>query len=117
LVNAPDRGDFIWLDFDPQAGHEQGGHRPALVLSPKVYNTKTGMALCCPITTKSKGFAFEVPIPQGGAVKGVILADHIKNLDWRARGGTKRAGRASPDVVAEVLEKLDALLGIAGPIA
>lgn len=81
----PDRGDVVWLQFNPQAGHEQAGKRPALVLSPKEYNKKTGLALFCPITGKVKGYPFEVKLPEGLPVEGVILADQIKNLDWISR--------------------------------
>ena len=82
---TPSRGDVIWLDFSPQAGHEQAGRRPALVLSPQAYNKKTGQALVCPITSKAKGYPFEVELPMGLGVDGVVLADHVKNQDWQAR--------------------------------
>ena len=81
----PERGDVIWLDFQPQAGHEQGGRRPAVVLSPRAYNGKVGLALLCPITRQAKGYPFEVKLPAGIEVTGVVLADHVKNLDWQAR--------------------------------
>ncbi|MGH8750465.1 MAG: endoribonuclease MazF [Burkholderiales bacterium] len=81
----PDRGDLIWLDFNPQAGHEQAGRRPALVVSPFAYNSKTGLALCCPITSHIKGYPFEVLIPEGLKISGAVLSDHVKNLDWKAR--------------------------------
>jgi mRNA interferase MazF len=81
----PERGDVIWLDFQPQAGHEQGGRRPVVVLSPVSYNGKVGLALLCPITKLSKGYPFEVKLPVGIEVTGVVLADHVKNLDWQAR--------------------------------
>lgn len=84
----PSRGDVIWLDFSPQAGHEQAGRRPALVLSPQAYNKKTGQALVCPITSKAKGYPFEVELPTGLGVNGVVLADHIKNQDMKARNAT-----------------------------
>jgi mRNA interferase MazF len=82
---VPDRGDAIWITLDPQAGHEQAGRRPALVLSPASYNEKVGLALLCPITSQVKGYPFEVPIPAGLTVSGVILADQVKSLDWRVR--------------------------------
>jgi mRNA interferase MazF len=87
MVNqyTPKRGDLIWLDFDPQAGHEQAGRRPALVLSAYSYNTKTKRCLACPITSKIKGYPFEVLLPAGLPIQGAVLADHIKNLDWVAR--------------------------------
>ena len=78
---SPDRGDIVWLNFNPQAGHEQAGRRPALVLSPKSYNDRTGLALLCPVTTAAKGYLFEVPLPPGGSIAGVALSDHIKSLD------------------------------------
>lgn len=81
----PARGDVVWLTFDPQAGHEQGGRRPAVVLSPLAYNARVSLALLCPITSKNKGYPFEVPLPAGLAVAGVVLADQVKSLDWRAR--------------------------------
>ncbi len=81
----PDRGDLMWLDFNPQAGHEQAGRRPALVVSPLAYNSRTGLALCCPITSHIKGYPFEVLVPDGLKVSGAVLSDHVKNLDWRAR--------------------------------
>jgi mRNA interferase MazF len=82
---VPRRGDIVWLSFTPQAGHEQAGRRPALVLSPSAYNSKVGLALCCPITSRVKGYPFEVAVPKGLAVGGVVLADQVKSLDWRAR--------------------------------
>ena len=82
---VPRRGDVVWLSFTPQAGHEQAGRRPALVLSPSAYNRKVGLALFCPITSRVKGYPFEVTVPRGLAVAGVVLADQVKNLDWRAR--------------------------------
>ena len=82
---VPRRGDIVWLSFSPQAGHEQAGRRPALVLSPSAYNSKVGLALCCPITSRVKNYPFEVPVPKDLAVAGVVLADQLKSLDWRAR--------------------------------
>jgi mRNA interferase MazF len=84
-VRVPDRGDLVWLDFTPQVGHEQAGRRPALVLSPASYNGLVGLALVCPITSQAKGYPFEVEIPKGSKATGVILADQVKSLDWRAR--------------------------------
>jgi len=81
----PDRGDLVWLDFTPQAGHEQRGKRPALVLSPKIYNEKSSLCIVLPITSKIKGYPFEVSLPKGLEIEGVILSDQIKNLDYRAR--------------------------------
>lgn len=82
---VPDRGDLIWLEFNPQAGHEQAGRRPALVLSPRAYNDKAGLFIACPITNQKKGYPFEVDIPTGLGVQGVILSDQVKSLDWRVR--------------------------------
>jgi mRNA interferase MazF len=105
----PDRGDIVWLEFNPQAGHEQAGHRPALVLSPKAYNEATSLALMCPITGKVKNYPFETPLPGGLKVSGVVLSDHIKSLDWRARKATF-AGKAPENVVADVRAKIQTLL-------
>jgi mRNA interferase MazF len=106
---VPDRGDVIWLDFDPQAGHEQAGRRPALVLSPANYNGLTGLALLCPITNQAKGYSFEVALPPGYAVTGVVLADQVKSQDWRKRQA-KYVARLPEDLIAEVLQLIDALL-------
>jgi mRNA interferase MazF len=105
----PDRGDLIWIDMNPQAGHEQAGRRPALVLSPAAYNGRTGLAVLCPITGRKKGYPFEVELPDPGEVAGVVLADQVRNLDWRARNA-KSAGTAPPGVVDEVLGKLGTLV-------
>ena len=105
---VPNRGDVVWLLFDPQAGHEQAGHRLALVLSPKKYNKLTSLMLCCPLTTSIKGYPFEVSTLVNDK-PGVVLADQIKNLDWRARRA-KKAGAVEPLVLDEVLAKLEALL-------
>jgi mRNA interferase MazF len=107
----PDAGDLIWLDFDPQAGHEQAGRRPALVLSPRIYNLKVGLAVACPITSRVKGYPFEVVIPAGLPIQGAILADQIKSLDWRARAAAK-AGRIPRRVLEGVLACIAALLGL-----
>jgi len=107
---VPDSGDLIWLTFDPQAGHEQAGRRPALVLSPRIYNQRSGLLLACPITNQTKGYPFEVAVPAVTGVIGVVLADHVKNLDWRARRAEKIA--TAPEVlVEEVLARLAPLLG------
>ena len=107
---VPDRGDVVWLNFTPQAGHEQAGHRPALVVSPASYNGKTGLMLCCPITSRVKGYPFEVPLDSGAGVEGVVLSDQIKSLDWRARKAT-RQGHAARDVTEQTLAMMRALLG------
>ena len=105
----PDRGDAVWITLNPQAGHEQAGRRPALVLSPAAYNGKVGLAILCPITNQHKGYPFEVVIPAGLKVTGVILSDQVKNLDWRARQA-ERIDMLPEPTVAEVLSKLNALL-------
>lgn len=99
----------MWLSFNPQAGHEQAGRRPALVVSPKAYNQRTGLALVCPITTRAKGYPFEVLLPDDSPVTGVVLADQVKSLDWQARRAEIES-RASDDVIEEVLAKLSALI-------
>ena len=101
----------MWLTFDPQAGREQTKRRPAVVLSPASYNEKVGLALFCPVTSKVKGYPFEVVLPVSSPIRGVILADQVKSLDWRARD-TRFACRTSLRVVSEVLEKLQTLLGL-----
>jgi len=105
---VPDAGDIVWLQFDPQAGHEQAGHRPALVLSPAAYNGKTGLMLCCPMTTQIKGYPFEVRI--AGDTDSAVLADQVKSLDWRARRA-KLKSRISAAELAEVRAKVMALVG------
>ncbi|MDP9291183.1 MAG: type II toxin-antitoxin system PemK/MazF family toxin [Verrucomicrobiota bacterium] len=84
-VRTPRRGDVIWLNFTPQAGREQAGRRPAVVMSATNYNAKSGLALVCPITSHAKGYPFEVPLPSGIPVQGVVLSDHLRSLDWRTR--------------------------------
>jgi mRNA interferase MazF len=106
----PEGGDAVWIILDPQAGHEQPGRRPALVLSPSAYNGRVGLALLCPITNRSKGYPFEVPLPEGLPATSVVGADQVKNLDWRARKASRF--RDVPDgVVSEVVRCLRALLG------
>lgn len=107
-TRAPDAGDIVWLEFSPQAGHEQAGHRPALVLSPATYNDKTGMMICCPMTTQIKGYPFEVVVAANPP--SAILADQVKSLDWRARQASRK-GRVAADVLAEVRGKIRALIG------
>ena len=102
---VPDTADLIWLTFDPQSGREQAGRCPALVLSPRVYNQKAGLALVCPVTSQIKGYPFEVSVPGGCGVRGVILADHIESVDWRARRAS-RIGRGA-EGVDEVLAWLE----------
>ena len=106
---VPERGDIVWLQFDPQAGQEQAGHRPALVVSPSSYNSRVGLALFCPVTSHVKKYPFEVLIPDGLPIAGAILSDQLKSLDWRARKA-KRICELPTTVVDEVLGKLLALL-------
>ncbi len=107
---VPNIGDIVWLEFDPQAGREQAGHRPALVLSPKVYNSKTSLMICVPITSQIKGYPFEVLI-NTKQVKGAALVDQVKSLDWRIRDA-KKVAKAQHGVVDQVKQLLNALLSI-----
>jgi mRNA interferase MazF len=108
---VPDAGDLVWLTFDLQAGHEQRGRRPALILSPRAYNAKAQLALACPITSQVKGYPFEVPLLHGGTIVGAILAGHVKNVHWHARRVVFEA-RAPGDIVTDVRERLRVLLGL-----
>ena len=107
---VPDAGDFIWLTFDTQAGHEQAGRRPALVLSPVLYNAKAGLAFVCPITNQVKRYPFEVAVPPGHGAGGVILADQLKSVDWKSRQAEK-LGRCPAEVIDEVRARIAPLLG------
>src|SRR5262245_47768853 len=109
MAYVPDRGDVVWLTFNPQAGHEQAGRRPAVVLSPAAYNRKVGLALFCPITNQIKGYPFEVLLPAGLKVTGAILSDQAKSLDWKARD-TELIMQIPASVIDEVLKKLKTLL-------
>ena len=106
---VPDAGDIVWLQFDPQAGHEQAGHRPALVLSPAAYNGKTSLMLCCPLTTQIKGYPFEVTI--AGARASAVLADQVKSLDWVVRKASLK-GKISALELAQVRAKVATLIGM-----
>jgi mRNA interferase MazF len=106
---VPAQGDVVWLDFDPQAGHEQAGRRPAVVLSPLSYNRKVGLAVVCPITSRAKGYPFEVAIPEGLGVSGVALADQVRNVDWRQRRAAL-IGTLPRGTLRRVLARLGALL-------
>lgn len=109
MAYIPDRGHAVWISLNPQAGHEQAGRRPAVILSPAAYNSKAGLAILCPITDQIKGYPFEVIIPAGKGVSGVILADQVKSLDWRARRTELIC--ALPEItVKETLKKLETLL-------
>jgi len=103
---APSRGEIVWLQFEPQAGHEQSGRRPAVIISPREYNQKVGLCLCCPVTSKAKGYPFEVELPPGMKVEGMVLCDQLKSLDWKARNariiGTL-PGRSLKEIQARIL--------------
>ncbi len=109
MAYFPDRGDAVWINFDSQAGHEQAGRRPAIVLSPASYNRKVGLVILCPITSQVKGYPFEVVIPKGLKVSGAILSDQVKNLDWKVRK-VEPITKLPSVVTNEVLKKLGALL-------
>jgi mRNA interferase MazF len=108
MAYIPDAGDIVWMNFDPQAGHEQAKHRPAIVLSPASYNARAGLLICCPVTTSIKGYPFEVKL--SGQPPSVALADQVKSFDWRARKA-QRKGKAAPAELAEIRAKLHALIG------
>ncbi len=105
---VPRRGDLVWLSFSPQAGHEQAGHRPGLVVSPESYNRRTGLALFCPITSRQRGYPFEVSL-SGTMVEGVVLSDQLRSLDWKERR-VKFITKAPTEIVAEVMGKLLTLI-------
>jgi mRNA interferase MazF len=106
---VPNRGDIVWIDFQPQAGHEQAGRRPALLLSSQSYNARSGLAVVCPVTNRSKGYPLEVALPVGLAAQGMVLADHLKSVDWRARRAEFFC-HAPQEVVSEAQAKAAALL-------
>ena len=108
---APDRGDIVWIDFDPQAGHEQAGRRPALTVSPRSYNQKVGLVLVCPVTSQRKGYPFETLLPKGLKVEGVVLADQIKSMDWRARR-VEFCCKVPVDTILDVIGKAQSLLTV-----
>lgn len=109
MTYIPERGDIVWITLNPQAGHEQAGRRPAVVLSPRAYNGKAGLAILCPVTSQIKGYPFEVLIPPDLPISGVILADQAKSLDWRTRD-TEPICALPYEIITEVLQKLNALL-------
>ena len=108
---VPEAGDLVWITFDPQAGHEQRGRRPALILSPRPYNSRSRLAIACPITRHIKGYPFEVVLPPSGAISGAILSDQVKSLDWGVRRIAFEA-KAPESVLTEVRERLRVLLGL-----
>jgi mRNA interferase MazF len=114
MVYIPDRGDAVWITLNPQAGHEQAGRRPTVVLSPVAYNGKVGLAILCPITNQIKGYPFEVVLPSGLAVTGAILSDQVKSLDWQARNASFICA-LPPATITEVLQKLNTLVSLATP--
>ena len=108
---VPQRGDVVWITLNLQAGHEQAGRRPAVIISPQAYNDRVGLAILCPITSQVKGYPFEVRIPDGLPIIGVILSDQVKSMDWRARNA-ERICSLAPAVIVEILGKLRTLLEI-----
>jgi mRNA interferase MazF len=108
---VPDAGDLVWLDFDPQAGREQAGRRPAVVLSLKYFNLRSSVAFACPITSKVKGYRFQVELPPGLPVHGVVLCEHMRSLDWRVCDAVF-LGRIPDEVLAQVREAVRTLAGI-----
>jgi mRNA interferase MazF len=108
---TPERGDLVWVTFNPQSGREQAGRRPGVVLSPAFYNSASGLALVCPITSKAKGYPFEVALPSTGSLRGVALVDQVKSVDWHSRR-VEFAERAPRDFVVEVQEKIAILIGV-----
>jgi mRNA interferase MazF len=109
MTRSPHRGDIVWVSFTPQAGKEQAGRRPALIVSPDQYNKKSGLALICPITSRIKGYPFEVIIPQGLPIEGAILSDQVRSLDWKARNA-EFICQLPDDAITEVVAKLEVLI-------
>jgi mRNA interferase MazF len=109
MTYVPDRGDVVWITLNPQAGHEQAGRRPAMVLSPAAYNGKVGLAVFCPITSQIKGYPYEVALPARLPIIGAILSDQVKSLDWKARKATLIA-RLPSNTISEVVQKLRTLI-------
>ncbi|HUA01508.1 MAG TPA: endoribonuclease MazF [Candidatus Aquilonibacter sp.] len=105
---VPDAGDIVWISFDPQAGREQAGHRPAVVLTPAAYNAKTSLMICCPMTTQIKNYPFEVVV--AGPIPSAVLADQVKSVDWQKRRATRKGTISAPEL-AEVRAKIRALIG------
>ncbi len=115
MAYIPNRGDIVWTDFDPQAGREQAGSRPGLVLSRDVFNVSSGLAICCPITGRQKGYPFEIPLPVGLEIYGVVLVDQIRSIDWRVRKVEYKV-KAPEAVLYAVLERLETLLSLTHPL-
>lgn len=111
MIYQPSRGDLVWMDFTPHAGTEQGGRRPALVLSAQEFNIATGLAFCCPITSKGKGSSFEVPLPRGCGLSGYILTDNLRSVDWIARNAEFNS-KVTQEVMWEVLGRIEAIMCI-----
>lgn len=108
---CPDAGDLVWIDLDSTLGHEQSGHRPAVVLTPRQYNVRSGLCIVCPITSRARGYPFEILLPAGHAIAGVILVDQIRSVSWEKRY-IKMAGVVAAELIGEVRERLAALLQI-----
>jgi mRNA interferase MazF len=108
---VPNRGDVVWINFDPQAGHEQGGRRPAIVLSLRSYNKPSGLALFCPVTSRAKNYPFEVPLPVDAPVAGVVLVDQLRNFDWHSRQASF-IGVLDEETLVEIMEKLRPLVAL-----
>jgi mRNA interferase MazF len=106
---VPDRGDVVWINFSPQAGHEQAGRRPAVVLSPRSYNKPSGLALFCPITNRARNYPFEVRLSETAPVTGVVLVDQVRNLDWHVRRA-EFIGELDLETLAEMLARLRPLV-------
>ena len=111
MAYVPERGDVVWIHLDPQAGREQAGHRPALVLTSQTFNRKLNVVFCCPITSRAKRFEFDIPLPEALDVRGVVLTHHLKSLDWRVRNA-RYMTRVPDYVVDNVLSMLDSILDI-----
>lgn len=111
VTYQPDKADIVWLDFTPHSGTEQGGRRPALVLSSRDFNIATGLMMACPITNKGKGSSFEVPLPRGTGIVGFVLSDHLRSLDWISRNAEFKS-KANLEVMCEVLGRIEAILEI-----
>ncbi len=111
MVKAPERGDLVYLNFNPQLGHEQNGRRPGIILSPKNFNEATGFAIVCPITRQQKGYPFEVVLPEDMAITGVVLTDQVRSLDWRARR-TQIEGHAPESIINTCIELIHSFLAM-----